>query len=339
MNCALIGLGMVADTHVSALQASSSVSLAGVTGRDRAKTEAFATRHGGLTVFKSLQDALLSDAVDFLIIATPPDARAEIAQAAIDAGKPVLMEKPIERSFAAARDIVALFDAANLPLGIVLQHRARQASHALKMAIYAGTLGNLVSVDLQVPWWRAQSYYDAPGRGSYERDGGGVMITQAIHTLDLALWLAGPVRALQAMMRTTPLHDLEAEDWAGALLEFENGAVGSITATTSAYPGSAEIVRLQGTKAAATLAEGVLTINHLDGRVETQGAIAGTGGGADPMAFTHDWHQTIIEDFAQSLQRGIEPLASGQDALHAHAVINAMEIASKSGTRTEVPKI
>ena len=199
-----------------------------------------------------------------------------------------------------------------------------------------GDLGHVATVDIRVPWWRDQSYYDVPGRGSYARDGGGVMISQAIHTLDLALWLLGPVAEVQAMMHTTALHRLEAEDWAGALLRFESGAVGTLTATTAAYPGEAEQITVQGTRAGAHLASGILTLTPFDGPPKVHGAQATTGGGADPMAFTHAWHQSVIEDFARSLQTGNAPLCPAREALAAHAVIAAMERAGRSGHTEKV---
>lgn len=336
MNIALIGLGMVADTHVAAIKDTAHpLTLCGVLGRDPARTATFAAKHS-LPAYDSVEQLAQDDTVDFVILATPPDARTRLVQTLAAAGKPVLMEKPVERDLGAATHIVEIFEAANLPLGIVFQHRAREASVALRQVLDAGVLGTLATVELRVPWWRDQAYYDAPGRGTYQRDGGGVMISQAIHTLDLALWLLGPITAVQAMMRTTPLHQLEAEDWAGALLEWQNGAVGTLMATTAAAPGDAETITIHGTKASAHLGSGVLTLTHQNGTVETTGASASTGGGADPMAFTHAWHQSVIEDFAVALTHGRPPMAPARDALRTHMVIDAMQRASKSGTRTEV---
>ncbi|WP_298915474.1 Gfo/Idh/MocA family oxidoreductase [uncultured Roseobacter sp.] len=342
MRIALIGLGMVADTHLAAIQHSrKGLSLAGVMGRDTQRTQAYsdkATRALGYRVpaFSTINEIAEDRSIDFVIIATPPDARTDLVSVLAGAGKPILMEKPVERTLAAAEEIVRICRQANVPLGVVFQHRARAASFAMKQALDCGVLGQISTVEIRVPWWRDQAYYDAPGRGLYARDGGGVMINQAIHTLDLALWLLGPITQIQSLMRTTSLHQLEAEDWAGALFEMSNGAVGSLMATTAAFPGGAESLRVQGDKAAARLESGVLTITHLDGRIETSGTEASTGGGADPMAFTHEWHQTIIEDFASSLANNSEPIASGSSSLAAHRVIDAMERANRSGQRTEV---
>ena len=341
MRVALIGLGMVAETHLAALHAAKGLTLAGVLGRDPSKTQAFAGKAAEVLghPVEAFSDAgsIASDpAIDFVIIATPPDARVALVETLVAARKPILMEKPIERDLSAAKRIVDLCETAGVPLGVVFQHRARAASLALKRCLAEGSLGGIATVEIRVPWWRAQSYYDAPGRGSLARDGGGVMITQAIHTLDLALWLLGPMAEVQAMMCRTPLHDLEAEDWAGAVFRMESGAVGTMTATTAAFPGSAESITLQGTKAAAHLASGFLTVTPMEGLARTYGAEAATGGGADPMGFTHAWHQAVIEDFAQALVTGNEPLTSGRSALRAHAVIDAMTRASTSLKREKV---
>ncbi|WP_170476232.1 Gfo/Idh/MocA family protein [Ruegeria arenilitoris] len=336
MNIALIGLGMVAGTHVAAINASDQdLNLAGVLGRDPRKTAGFADNHD-TKAFNSIEEVANDPSVDFAIVATPPDQRLELIKTLAAASKPVLMEKPIERTMSAATEIVELCDANKIPLGIVFQHRAREASKALKSALNSGDLGKIATVDIRVPWWRDQSYYDAPGRGTYARDGGGVMISQAIHTLDLAMWLLGPISTIQAMMRKTPLHELEAEDWAGAIFEMENGAIGTMMATTAEFPGAAETITIQGTKAKAHLGSGVLTLTYLDGKETVIGETASTGGGADPMAFTHEWHQSVIEDFANSIRLGTQPMSTGRTALLTHAVIDAMQTANRTGQTTRV---
>lgn len=343
MKVALIGLGMVAGTHVSAISDSSEVQLHGVLGRRRETTRNFAAKvqdetNEPVKGYERLADLTADREVDFVVLATPPNVRLDIVSELVSAGKPILMEKPIERTWHAARNLVNLCAQSRVPLGIVLQHRARAASIALKNAIEQGDLGEIASAEIRVPWWREQSYYDEPGRGTYDRDGGGVMISQAIHTLDLALWLLGPFKSVQAFMCRTPLHDLEAEDWAGALFETMGGAVGTLNASTAAYPGTGESITLHGTRGSAHLADGVCRLVQRGKQTVEYGQSAATGSGADPMAFTHAWHQTIIDDFAKSLIEKRPPLASGQSALAAQAVIHAMTIASQSGQRTEVPQ-
>ena len=333
MKLGLIGTGMVADMHVAATKATDGkADLKGVLGRDVMKTKSFADRHG-VAAYESL-DALASDAeVQAVIVATPPDARLEIVKALAHAGKAILLEKPIERDAARALEIVEICETANTPLGALLQHRMRPAAQTLIRRIKAGDLGQMATVDVRVPWWRPQSYYDAPGRGTFSRDGGGVLITQAIHTLDLMLQCAGPVKAVQAMTASSMLHELEAEDFAAAAVAFASGATGSIVASTTHFPGGGETITLNGTKASATLSAASLTIAHQDGRIETDGTAEATGGGADPMAFSHAWHQAVIEDFVAAVAAGQPPSITGRSALPAQTLIDAIQSSAQSGQR------
>ncbi len=182
-----------------------------------------------------------------------------------------------------------------------------------------------------MPWWREQNYYDQPGRGTYARDGGGVLISQAIHTLDLALTFTGPVMRVQAMAATTRLHQMESEDFVTCGLHFASGAVGSVVASTASFPGGAESIVLHGTKGSARLISGRLELMFRDGTTETIGSAAATGGGADPMAFTHAWHQAILEDFAAAITKGRAPACTGREALAVHDLIEAMVQSSRDG--------
>lgn len=341
MRAALVGLGMVSRTHVRAICASSAVELAGLCARDAAKARGYAESVaeetcGPARVYDHV-DALAADPdVDFAILCTPPNARREIVERLIAAGKPILMEKPIERTLEAAEAIVGRCEDARVPLGVVFQHRMRPVAADLRRVLGEGALGELAAVEIAVPWWRPQSYYDEPGRGSYARDGGGVLISQAIHAIDLALSLAGPVSRVQAMARTSRLHDMESEDFVAAGLDFASGATGSLLASTASFPGGPESIALHGAEGSAMMRSGRLEIAWRDGRTESMGEESGTGGGADPMAFTHEWHQAVIEDFAAALRDGRSPVVTGRDALAAHRLIDAVVRSSKRGAAVEV---
>lgn len=338
---ALIGAGMVAKTHLAALADSPCADLHCIVARSPKKAQALlddmsASVPDGAAVV-DLPAAVGNDAIDFAIVLTPPNARAEIIRPLAEAGKHILLEKPMGRNASEAREVVEICEAAGVSLGVVLQHRMRESARAARDLIENGTLGALGLVEIAVPWWRDQSYYDEPGRGTYERDGGGVLISQAIHTLDLALYLAGPVALVQAMATTTRFHEMESEDFVTAGLTFKNGAVGSLVASTASYPGGAESIRLHFDNASLTLEGGALDVRWRDGRHEVIGVAAGTGGGADPMAFTHDWHQAVIDDFAASLETGRPPAITGRDALAVHELIDAIVTSAKQSTPTEVP--
>lgn len=322
---ALIGTGMVARTHVAALMAASDqVLLAGVCARRRENAESFAAEFDGLSVYKDAAAIAADPAIDFAIVVTPPNARLDIIRPLVEAGKHVLLEKPVARNAAEAEEVVALCERAGVKLGIVFQHRMREASMAATKLVASGELGALGVAEINVPWWREQAYYDEPGRGTYARDGGGVLISQAIHTLDLALSLTGPVASVQAMAATTRFHTMESEDFVTAGLKFANGAVGSLVASTASYPGGAETIILHFDKASLHMGSGVLTVSWRDGRKETFGASAATGGGADPMAFTHEWHQGIIEDFVSAVREDRDPVVTGRAALASHTLIDAI---------------
>lgn len=337
MKAALIGAGMVADMHVAAIKATGGlVTLGGVYARRDEQAQAFAARHQ-TRVYPSVASLAQDPQIAFVIVLTPPDARAEIVETLIAAGKPILLEKPIERSFKAAAALVEM--AAPVPLGVVLQHRMRPAARHLAGLLEQGALGRIASVEVTVPWWREQSYYDAPGRGSFARDGGGVLITQAIHTLDLMLHLAGPVSSLQALSAQSGLHRMEAEDFVNAGLRFASGAVGSVMASTASFPGRDEQIVLNCEKASAVLSPGALDLFWQSGEVEHLGAPASGGGGADPMAFSADWHSAVIRDFANALTQSRPPAITGEDGLAVHALIDAMQMSSRAGRVVELSEV
>jgi len=259
-----------------------------------------------------------------VLLLTPPNARLDYVRQAVALGKPVLLEKPVERNSAAAARIVELCAASGVTLGVVFQNRFRAAARALKEMVVAGELGALHAVQVSVPWWRPQSYYDQPGRGSYARDGGGVLISQAIHTLDLLVWLVGLPAEVQSMAGTTPAHQMEAEDFVAAGLRFGNGALGSLVATTAAFPGGAESIVLAGARATARLEGSELRLWRHDGSSAAVGGPTGGGGGADPMAFPFDWHRDLIADFVSAVEAGRPPLVTGRQALDVHHLIDAL---------------
>ena len=334
---ALIGPGMAAGMHARAVAESTELKLVGIWGRNQAAARAFAQASAPAAhIYQSLEELCADETLSAVIVATPPDARLGIVTALAQAGKPILLEKPIERTYAAAKEIVAA--SGGTPLGVVLQHRVRPAAQQMRALLAEGPLGEIAAVEITVPWWRDQSYYDAPGRGTYARDGGGVLLTQAIHTLDLVLHLLGPVARVQAMARTTRLHQMEAEDFVSAGLEFSSGAVGALMASTASFPGRGEEIAIHGTEGSARLSTN-LRVEWRDGRCESFGEAAASGAGADPMAFGAAWHRALIEDFVASTTQGHAPVAPGADALHVQRVIDALQLSSKEARAVEIEEI
>ena len=331
-----IGTGMAAKPHALALkQLDDRIRVTGVFSRTLETREAFAAQHGFAAV-DSLEALAADPATTAVLLITPPNQRKDLVALFAGAGKHILMEKPVERTTAAALDIVETCERAGVKLGIVFQHRFRAASQTLAAMISEGVFGALHTVHASVPWWREQAYYDEPGRGTHARDGGGVLISQAIHTLDLMLSLAGPVAGVQAMAGTSGYHRMETEDFVAGGLIFANGALGSVMATTAAYPGEAEALVFGFEKAAARLQSGTLTIHWRDGRTESFGETATTGGGADPMAFPSDWHRDLIADFMDAVETGREPAVTGRAALAVHRLIDALIASSGQGRQMAV---
>ncbi|MEM1376452.1 MAG: Gfo/Idh/MocA family oxidoreductase [Pseudomonadota bacterium] len=343
---ALIGTGMVAGTYVDALQnASDRFELTHVMASHLGSAEAFVAKFRGAVTGTAKAVATIDEIteaghVDFAIIITPPNARLEIVKALAKAGKPMLMEKPVERTLAAATQIVEMCERADVPLGIMFQHRARPSARAMRALIAERKPGALRAIEISVPWWREQSYYDEPGRGTYERDGGGVLISQAIHTMDLALTFTGKVQSVQAMASTSAFHTMEAEDFVSAGIVFEDGAVGSMFASTATYPGRTEEIILHYEHVSVRLQSNLIEIHcQKDGSVETIGESAASGAGADPMAFTSDWHRRMIENFADALDGNTELISPGREALEVHKLIAALERSNKEGRRVEMSEI
>jgi len=222
-------------------------------------------------------------------------------------------------------------------MGVVLQHRFRPAGMRLAAILAAGELGRIVGCSTIIRLWRPQSYYDEPGRGSFARDGGGVLISQGIHTLDLMLSLVGPITTVTGFATTTSVHRMETEDMVCAAARFANGAFGTIDATTAAYPGFAEEIVVTCEKGTARLRGSEMTVEWHDGRrehIEPDKSAGGTG--ADPMAFPHDYHRAVMADFVEAISTGREPRVTGEEALKVHRLIDALIETGRSGRPVEV---
>jgi predicted dehydrogenase len=319
----IIGLGMAVPPHAQSLvELGERVEVAAAFSRSAAHRAAFATTYP----FPVVDDvgAILDDpSISAVLVLTPPTTHLEVVRQVAAAGKHVLLEKPVEATLARAVELVEVCRRAGVALGVVLQHRFRPGSLRLAARIAEGALGEVAAASVAIRWWRPQSYYDEPGRGTLARDGGGVLMTQAIHTLDLFQSLAGPIAEVAALAGTTRLHRMETEDFCGAALRFANGALGTLDATTASYPGFPERIEIVGTKATALLS-GRLEIHHQDGRTERLEASQATGGGADPMAFGNEAHRGLIADFLDALDAGRAPRVSGAEALKVHRLIDAL---------------
>lgn len=323
---ALVGLGMAVAPHAkSLLDLKDRVQVVHAFSPSEARRKKFAAQFA-FPICDSFEKIMADRSVDAVMILTPPNTHLELVERCAAAGKHVLLEKPLEISLDRAEKLVAAAAEARVRLGVVLQHRFRPAVEKLAELMRAGRLGQLVSASALIPVWRPQKgYYDQPGRGTKARDGGGVLLTQGIHTLDVFLSFAGEAESVKAFSTTTPVHQMETEDLVCAAVRFRNGALGVVHATTAAYPGFAERIELIGTKGTALLEGTSLKARLHDGAAIDFATDAGGGGtGADPMAFPHDWHRGVIADFLDAIEQNREPRVSGAEALKVHRFIGQL---------------
>ncbi|TVQ40350.1 MAG: gfo/Idh/MocA family oxidoreductase [Geminicoccaceae bacterium] len=333
----IVGLGMALPPHARALaDLRDQIHVVAAWSPSAERRQAAAAAYA-LPEAASL-DALLADpAVEAILVLTPPHVHAELAERAFAAGKHVLVEKPLDVSLERAAAMVAQAAAAGSILGVVLQHRYREATRTLQAMLRAGELGTIQAASCTVPWWRDQAYYDAPGRGTRARDGGGVLMTQAIHALDVFRALTGGVARVAASARTTALHRMECEDHVAATMTLTGGGIASLVASTATFPGYPEEIRLIGTRGVATLSGGALHIAGLDGQSFELAVAAPSGGGAEPMAFSHEAHRALLLDFAQAVRAHRNPLVDGVEALRTQRLIEAILAAAASGAWQDVP--
>ncbi|MEP7452709.1 Gfo/Idh/MocA family oxidoreductase [Phyllobacterium sp. SB3] len=330
---AIIGLGPAALPHARSLvDLSDKVDVIWGASRTKGRTEEFAQAFP-FPVTNNIDAAIADPAVDIVLVLTPANAHLEIAEKSFAARKHVLLEKPLDITLQRAEQIVSSGRASGLTFGVVLQHRFRTASVRLRKALEDNSLGKIEAASLRVPWWRPQSYYDEGGRGTFARDGGGVMLSQAIHALDLFRSLLPVKNVVASQVRTTSLHRMEAEDHVTALMTLDNGAPASLLATTAAFPGFPETLEITGSLGSAHLAGGALKLSWLDDREEVVEAEGKSGSGANIMDFPHDAHRALIADFLSAVAEKRDPVVTGEEALATQKLIADIIRADPSNTQ------
>jgi predicted dehydrogenase len=318
----LIGLGMAVTPHMRALrdlEKAGRVRLLGGFSPSAGRRAGFAAEWGA-PVF-SRQEALLDHpGLGLVLLLTPPATHLPLAESVAATGRHLLVEKPLEVSLARGEALAALTEAAGIRCGVCLQHRFRPGALRLRQAIVAGELGELLSASASIRWWRDAAYFAQDGRGTKARDGGGVLLTQAIHSLDLLLHLAGPHAQVAGFAATSPLRAIDTEDVVAAALRFRNGALGVIDATTVARPGYPERIEIAGTRGSAVLEASRLVL-HRGGEVERLGEDLAGGGGADPMAFDHRPHRAVLTEMLDAIEEDRPPANDARSALPVQRLI------------------
>ncbi|MBU6296788.1 MAG: Gfo/Idh/MocA family oxidoreductase [Alphaproteobacteria bacterium] len=328
---ALIGLGMAVMPHAKSLiDLKGRAEVVWATSRSEKRRANFAARFP-FPVTADIDAIIADNSISAVGLLTPPNSHLELVERLARSGKHVLIEKPLDITTARSEALVDAGEKARVKVAVCLQHRFKPAAERLAAILAAQELGKIVYCSTRIPLWRPQAYYDEPGRGAKARDGGGVLITQGIHTLDLMLSLAGPIDEVCGYATTSAVHQMETEDLACAAVRYRSGAIGIVEATTAAYPGGVERIDFIGTKGTASLAGTALTVLRHDGAHEEMTPDASAGGaGADPMAFPHDYHLGVWRDFLDAIDENREPRVSAREALKVHRFVDALLAAAES---------
>ncbi len=342
---AIIGTGMISQFHARAIAEVHGAKLIACFDRSKPSAKKFAKKLG-CTAYDSL-DAMLDDpAVDVVTVATPSGAHMEPAIAAARAGKHVIIEKPLEITLKRCDCIIRECEKQGVKLSAIFPSRFHDSSIKMKRAIDAGRFGRLTLGDAYVKWFRTQEYYDSGAwRGTWKLDGGGALMNQAIHTVDLLTWLMGPVVEIQANTATLAHKRIEVEDVATATLRFANGALGVIEATTAAYPGYLKRIELHGSEGSAVLEEEDLKAwdfakkNRSDAAIlREMASVKSTGGGAaDPAAIGHHGHTMQFRDVLKAIKSDGTPAIDGYEGRRSVEIILAIYKSAATGRTVKLP--
>jgi UDP-N-acetyl-2-amino-2-deoxyglucuronate dehydrogenase len=338
MHVGLIGAGNISETHARALRAIPDVAIAAVYAPTRAHAERLAGLHGG-AAYDRLPPFLDHRPLDMVVVGSPSGLHADHGIAAARSGRHVLVEKPIDITVARADALVDEAARAGVTLGVIFQDRLKPDVQRMKALVGEGRLGAPILASARVKWYRPPSYYSGSRwRGTQAIDGGGALMNQGVHTVDVLLWVFGPVRRVFART-VTALHDIEVEDTAVALLEFANGAVGTLEAATSAYPGYSRRIELTGANGTLILdGDDLAAIDLQDAREdERPNRPAGaTASAASPVVADATAHRRVFEDFIHAVARRAAPCCDGASARQSVALIEAIYQSAQTDRAVDV---
>ena len=333
MKVGIIGTGAIANLHARVYRR---IGFTIVVCTDVVPEAArrFAAEHR-CDVVASYEDVCRHPAIDYVDVCTLPDFRLEAVEASAASGKHVQVQKPMATSLETARRMIDIAAGAKILLGVVSQHRFDESSRFLKSAMMRGRLGVPLQFDAYVKWYRSADYYSRPVKGSWSVEGGGALINQAIHQVDLLRWFGGPVREVFGLWQLGAAHRIESEDVLTSLLRFESGATGTIQASTAFWPGYPERIEIHGTKGTAVVTGDRLTAWDVqDDTGETAPVARDVASGAsDPMAISLDPFERQFLDFADAIKTGRPPLVSGEEGYQALQLVDAIYRSCRTGEK------
>jgi UDP-N-acetyl-2-amino-2-deoxyglucuronate dehydrogenase len=339
----ICGLGMIADFHAQALAQVTGAKLVGVASRQPEKRQAFAAKHGVPVAVATIEELVAQPGIDVVCITTSSAAHLEPALVTIQAGKHVMIEKPIEVTTERADEIVRAASRAGVQVGAIFQGRFGDGARRVKAAIDAGRLGRLVLASAAVKWHRTAEYYSGP-RGTMAADGGGALMMQGIHAVDLLQWFAGMPTEVFAWSTRRVHTKIEVEDTLAATLRFPDGALGTIEASTALWPGWQRRLELCGEHGSIALEDD--HISHWEFRhpqpgdavVQNAQDSSALGSGASaPSAISVVGHQRQLQDFVDALRAGRPPELNGVEGRKAVALVRAIYESAATGRPVKTP--
>lgn len=341
----IVGCGMISKFHARAIGEMRGARLVGCCSSRHESAEKLASEFG-CRAYGSLADLLREPEVDIVSICTPSGAHLEPCIAAARAGKHVIVEKPLEITLQRCDRMIEACEQNGVVLATIFPSRFHESAQLLKRAVDQGRFGRLTLGDAYVKWFRTQAYYDQGAwRGTWQLDGGGALMNQAIHTVDLLLWLMGPVSAVTAHTATLAHTRIEVEDTAVATLRFANGALGVIEASTAVHPGFLKRVEIHGSEGSAVLREEDLVEwsfvkpRKYDASILARMAdkTASGGGAADPNAIGHRAHRALFENVVRAIREPANILIDGREGRRSVEVILAIYKAADTGREVRLP--
>jgi len=345
----IIGCGMIAEYHVRAINEIDGARVVGAcdTSAARSKAEKIAGMAGhDCRIYNDIGQMLANPEIDVVSVCTPSGAHMEPAVQAARAGKHIIVEKPLEIDLNRCDAIINACDEAGVRLCAIFPSRFAPANRRIKEAIDSGRFGRLTLGDTHVKWWRTQEYYDSGGwRGTWKLDGGGALMNQAIHNVDLIYWLMGDVESVFAHAATLAHVRIEVEDTIVASVRYKSGALGTIQAATSAYPGLAKRIEVHGDRGSARVEQDDLTLWDFQEKIPSdniiQAAIAGrssgNSGASDPRGISHLGHREQIEDFLKAIDEDRAPFVDGRDGRKSVEIIRAIYRSAREGKVVTLP--
>ena len=333
----VIGCGAIGAWHCIAINDAAGAHLVGVTDAFYASACKFSERFG-VPAYESV-DAMLADPkIDCVTICTPSGLHADLAVRAAEAGKHVLVEKPMALTCEDADRIIAAADRHHVKVGVVFQARMKESTKTLKRLVDSGALGKIITADVFMKYYHSPEYYLQGGwRGTWKMDGGGALMNQGIHSVDLLRYLAGPVKSVYGIARTLD-RKIEVEDTVVSAVEFESGALGLIQATTAIYPGYARRLSISGTNGTVTISDDYFIEWDIKDYPKPDDIVLGVpedSGASDPMNFSTDGHRAQIEDMVHAIECDADPMVTAREGRKAIELIRAVYESSQKGSRID----